>query len=146
MVSDPNAVVEKAYFVDLFISSNPRDSIDDIHFLPTKVIGRTNQMLTRPILEKEIKSAFFSISPNLALGEDGFTAKFFQFFWKTIKSEVIRAIQSFFSGGKMLNALNHTHICLIPKILNATSMKFIQPISLSSVFYKVISKILVNGL
>ena len=46
----------------------------------------------------------------------------------------------------MLRSFNHTQICLIPKIKSATSMSHVRPISLCTVFYKIISKILVHRL
>ena len=52
----------------------------------------------------------------------------------------------FFVSGRLMKSLNHTQICLIPKIRNANSMNQVRPISLCSVFYKIISKILVHGL
>ncbi|QHN99992.1 uncharacterized protein DS421_13g402650 [Arachis hypogaea] len=110
----------------------------------TKIDDTTNHFLN-PVTEKAIK-ATFSINPFSAPKDDGFTAKFFQFYWELIRKDVICAVKSFFSGGKMLKAFNHTNICLIPKVRNAYSMKQVRPISLSSVFYKILSKILEHRL
>ena len=46
----------------------------------------------------------------------------------------------------MLKSFNHTQISLIPKIKNASSMGQVRPISLCTVFYKIISKILMHRL
>ena len=105
-----------------------------------------NINLTRSVSENEVKRAVFSINPFSAPGDDGFNAKFYQFFWEIIKEDVIRAVRSFFAGGRMLKSFNHTKICLIPKVTNAISMAQVRPISLCTVFYKVISKILVHRL
>ena len=49
-------------------------------------------------------------------------------------------------NGKLLKELNNTHIVLIPKIHNTTSVNHFRPISLCNVVYKAITKILVAKL
>lgn len=56
---------------------------------------------------------------------------------------VIQEVRSFFETGVMDPDINHTHLCLIPKIERPFSMKDFRPIALCNVIYKVISKILV---
>ena len=46
----------------------------------------------------------------------------------------------------MLKSLNHTFITLIPKIPTPEKVSQFRPIALCNVTYKIISKILVNGL
>ncbi|XP_015956845.1 uncharacterized protein LOC107481144 [Arachis duranensis] len=99
-----------------------------------------------PVTMEEVKRATFSIHPQSAPGDDGMTAKFFQSFWNILSGDVFRAVKSFFSGGRILKGFNHTQICLIPKISDAKDMTQVRPISLSSVFYKIISKVFVHRL
>ncbi|XP_057723427.1 uncharacterized protein LOC130939336 [Arachis stenosperma] len=136
------AEVAESYFRGLFTSkcqANPEPYFTD--FEP-KVTTSMNRRLRRPITIEEVRRATFSIHPQSAPGEDGMTAKFFQNFWNIVNGNVFRAIRSFFISGRILKSLNHTQICLIPKVPDANTMNQVQPISLSSV----ISKVMVHRL
>ena len=140
------ASVAESYFKDIFSSTcheNPEPLFTD--FEP-KVTAQMNRRLQRPVTMEEVKRATFSIHPQSAPGDDGMTAKFFQSFWNILSGDVFRAVKSFFSGGRILKGFNHTQICLIPKISDAKDMTQVRPISLSSVFYKIISKVFVHRL
>ena len=114
--------------------------------IPYSITQEMNAKLTKPVEESEIQSALFSMHPEKAPGQDGMFPLFFQRFWSTIKVDLVPTIQSFFSFGFMLKSVNHTVILLIPKILNPTCLKSYRPISLCSVMYKIISKIIANKL
>ena len=114
--------------------------------IPHSITQEMNEKLTKAVEEGEIHETLFSINLEKAPGQDGMTPLFFQRFWSTIKSDIIPAIKAFFNSGFMLKSVNHTVISLIPKILHPTSLKNYRPISLYSVLYKIISKILANCL
>ena len=97
------------------------------------ITDQINNNLTKPVEEKEVKKALFSIHPNKAPGPDGMSPLFFQKFWYFIKDDVVQAIQSFFHSSLMLKAINNTVISLIRKVDNSTDMKQYRPISLCDV-------------
>ncbi|KAJ9536410.1 hypothetical protein OSB04_un000423 [Centaurea solstitialis] len=97
--------------------------------------------MIRPILDEEIKWAVFNIGNDKAPGPDGYTSKFFKSAWNVIGRDVQIAVHNFFYSGKLLTELNHTLLCFIPKIPNATRVSDFRPISCCNVLYKVISKI-----
>ncbi|CAL2246750.1 unnamed protein product [Prunus armeniaca] len=102
--------------------------------------------LLRTITREEVFETVKSLSPSASPGPDGFTGAFFQHHWSVVGDDVFRVVLSFFHSGKLPKRLNHTHITLIPKVLNPRNMKQWRPISLCNVIYKIISKILTNRL
>ena len=102
-----------------------------------------NELIKLPNLE-EVKTALFSIDSNKIPGSDDFGAGFFKNYWKIIKKDLFNCIFEFFLNGKILKEINHTFIALIPKSNTPIQTSHYRPISLCSMIYKIISKILVN--
>ncbi|KAJ9544912.1 hypothetical protein OSB04_024619 [Centaurea solstitialis] len=98
--------------------------------------------MIRPITDDEIRTAMFAIGNDKAPGSDGFTSKFFKASWDIIGGDVMVAIHNFFYSGRLLKELNHTLLCLIPKVPNASKVGDFRPISCCSVLYKTISKLI----
>jgi hypothetical protein len=63
-----------------------------------------------------------------------------------VKDQVISEVLRFFDTGCLPEDWNHTHLCLIPKVKDPKQITDLRPISLCSVIYKIVSKILVNRL
>jgi hypothetical protein len=61
------------------------------------------------------------------------------------KSVTTKFLQSF-NGGEMSEGWNETCVVLIPKVPNPMSVNDLMPISLCSVVYKLILKVLANRL
>lgn len=59
---------------------------------------------------------------------------------------MIATVQRFFESGYLLLSINHTNLVLIPKKDNPTLASHFRPISLCSVIYKFIFKILATRL
>ncbi|KAL9242080.1 hypothetical protein vseg_016116 [Gypsophila vaccaria] len=102
--------------------------------------------LTQQFSALEIKVALFSIDRNKSPGPDGFTSGFYQDTWPIVGSDLCKAVQSFFSSGKMLKQVNSTLLTLVPKGPHASSVLDYRPIACCNTIYKVISKCLVARL
>jgi len=73
-------------------------------------------------------------------------ALFYQKIWHIVGDDVIVAVLNFLNSGTILPEINYTHIVLIPKIKSPERISDLRPISLCSVIYNIISKVLANRL
>lgn len=116
------------------------------HDFSPRVSDRMNETLTGFVSKEEVVEAAFAIKASSAPGADGFTGLFFQKLWPVIGDHVCSEILLFFSSGVFPRERNFTQLCLLPKKEDSQSMADLRPISLCTVFYKIISKILVRWL
>lgn len=130
------------FYTNLFKSSNPPPFSTWFQGMAPRV----NYQLTQPVSATEVKEAVFSINPAKAPGPDWMSAFFFQKFWPNIEKQVVMEVQEFFVSGVLPKEWNYTHICLIPKIPDPKTISDLRPISLFSVIYKAVSKIMVRRL
>ncbi|KAL4297847.1 hypothetical protein GQ457_12G017420 [Hibiscus cannabinus] len=94
----------------------------------------------------EIKEAIFSMLPLKSPGPDGLHAHFFQKNWHIVGNSVCSMVQHVFASSDIDHELNLTTLVLIPKVQSPSCFKYFRPISLCSVLYKLITKILVQRL
>jgi hypothetical protein len=110
------------------------------------ISDEANEHLCKEFSEQEIANALFQMGPLKAPWPDGFPARFFQHNWETMKGDVIRGVQEFFSSGVMPPGINDTSIVLISKKEAPEQLKDFRPIALCNVIYKIVSKCMVNRL
>lgn len=85
-----------------------------------------------------------SINGGSAPGEDGLTGSFYDKYMHIVGPALTKEIQNFFVSAIIPEGWNHMQLSLIPKIPNPFRMQDMRLISLCSVQYKIISKILCN--
>ncbi|KAA3471229.1 Retrovirus-related Pol polyprotein LINE-1 [Gossypium australe] len=105
---------------------------DDISFLGKQV---TNE---------EINVALFDMAYLKGSGSDGFHALFFQKQWNTVGDAVCNWVRSNFNKGTIDAELKNTLIVLTPKVDSLEDFTQYLPISLCSILYNLVMKIIVN--
>ncbi|KAK5772658.1 hypothetical protein PVK06_048951 [Gossypium arboreum] len=92
----------------------------------------------------EIKKALFDMAPLKAPGSDGYHAIFFQSQWDLLGGDVCQWVKEVFVGRQVEKDLNNMLIVLIPKKENPEDFSQFRPISLCSVLYKLVMKVIAN--
>ncbi|KAA3466579.1 reverse transcriptase [Gossypium australe] len=86
------------------------------------------------------------MGPTKALGPDGFPALFFQWYWHIVGKDVTKFCLGILNTDQGFEQLNSTDIVLIPKTQNPITLASFRPISLCSVLYKIVTKVIANRL
>lgn len=73
-------------------------------------------MLQRPFKKDEIKLATFSLEEDKSPGPDGITTEFFKSHWNTVGHDIVKAVQSFFNLGFLLQAWNNTLLVILHNV------------------------------
>jgi hypothetical protein len=111
-----------------------------------KVTVKENEMLSRSLLEEEIREAVFSSYGDGAPGPNGLSCMFYQSFWDVVKTDLVEMFNAWQGDYLDLYILNFAMITLIPKENEARSMKKFRPISLLNCSFKIFTKVLTNRL
>lgn len=86
------------------------------------------------------------MQPLKVSGLDGFHAIFFQHQWEVLHPSLCSLVQKVFAGDTLDPYFNRTLIALISKTERPKNMKEFRPISLCSIVYKLVTKVLANRL
>ena len=98
--------------------------------------------LERVFEEEKVLAGIKMCAAEKARGPDGYIMTFYQAFWETIKEELMQTFHRFHSHYKFEKRFNATFVALIPKKIGANDLRDFRPISLISVVYKIIAKVL----
>lgn len=144
--SDFKSVLDEGrqFYSNLLSSEGVVSDVELLSVIPSLVSEEHNSSLTSVPDDEEIKFAVFSTDQSPS--PDGFPAGFYHQCWDVVCSDVISTVKEFFKRSFLPKPWKSTFIALIPKTDCPTSFKDMRPISLCSVHYKFISKILSNRL
>lgn len=134
------------YFSDLFATSRPKISIDQVDFIKEKSSEDMVAMLSRPYSCEEVEAALAEMHPCKSPGPNGLPALFYKKFWDLVGADICDTVLDFLNDGRLPEDINYTYVALIPKVKNPSKMKDLCPISLCNVSYKIMSKVLANTL
>ena len=148
-LEDPALVKEEIVtFYNTLLGPQPRLQDIDRDLLQSaitqSVSDEQREVLVREVSDEEIRAVMFSLKDNKAPGPDGFNSGFFKKAWSVVGDDVLFAIKSFFSSGKLLKQVNATTIALIPKVSNPSQVKDFRPISCCNTIYKCIAKLIAD--
>ncbi|KAJ6776826.1 REVERSE TRANSCRIPTASES [Salix koriyanagi] len=137
------------YFSALLTKDNDInvDSIaNDWSFIPKIITEEDNNFLTNLPDRNEVRTVVFECDANSVAGPDGFSGFFYQHCWDIIGEDLVEAVIDFFNGGAIPKGASSTTIVLIPKVPHLKTWSDFRPISLCTMFNKIITKILTNRL
>jgi hypothetical protein len=86
--------------------------------------------LTLPITEQEAVAAIKSMNRCSAPGPDGFGPSFYTAAWQTVREAVLSFLTAFYEGNVQLERVNRSHMVLVPKKPEATTVDAYRPICL----------------
>lgn len=94
--------------------------------------------------DAEIKQVIFAMGANRSPDHDGLNATFFKVCWDIISAEFYALIKEFFINNCLPSGANHTLLVLIAKKHDVLCAADNRLISLSTITYKTIAKIIAN--
>lgn len=105
----------ETHFRNLYSSEDIVVQLANWSEISPKITDDQNSILVRPISIEEVREAVFDINPSKCPGPDEMNGYFFQQFWDSTKTKLMKMVEDFFRTGKLEEGINNTNICLIPK-------------------------------
>ncbi|PNY15946.1 ribonuclease H, partial [Trifolium pratense] len=145
-VEDRDKLKELAnnFYKSLFTTNDSADNWFQTALSYPELTAEEFQHIRRDIDDEEVRMAVFSMHPWKAPGPDGFPAGFYQKAWEIVGMSVCDFVKKVWANPLLLNDVNVTDICLIPKIDQPEFINQFRPISLCNTVYKIVSKVMTN--
>ncbi|KAH1063639.1 hypothetical protein J1N35_028626 [Gossypium stocksii] len=132
------------HFGKLFTASDVVGDHRVLSLVEEKVSSSMNDDLLKLFIKGDIRLAVKEITPLKAPRLNGFLAIFFQKYWHIVGDEVSKYCLNILNGRIAMDDINKIYLVLIPKIDKPEHVSHFRPISLCSVIYKIITKVLVG--
>ncbi|XP_042964506.1 uncharacterized protein LOC122298703 [Carya illinoinensis] len=134
------------FYQSLFTGSNVSVQDPELALLSPVVTNAKNDALCRLPSEEEVYRAIRSIPMDSSPGPDGFSAAFFSLAWDIVKADIVDMAKEVFEGNPFSKFFGATNLVLIPKVEEPMGFGQFRPISLCSVVYKIMTKIMASRL
>ncbi|XP_026451473.1 uncharacterized protein LOC113351753 [Papaver somniferum] len=135
-----------SHFKDISTSAGVQLDDNSFMLLPSIISESDNELLSKVPSHQEIFDTLKSMENWSAPGPEGFQAGFYKSHWSIISEDVYQMVTRFFETKHILKQINKSYISLIPKKRKFVCAADYSPIDLCNTYYKIISKIIVNGL
>lgn len=134
------------FYQDLFSSSHPSGIEEILRDFDPIVSNEMNRQLEKECTVEEVEKTLFETNPLRSPRPDGISARFYQDNWSVVGQGVISAVKGVFAASSCLESVNETFIVLISQKVKLDFVYEFRPISLCNMVYKIVSKVLSNGL
>lgn len=99
-------------------------------------------LLEAPFSSNEIDGVIKNLPNNKSPGPDGFNNEFYKKCWPLIKVDFYNMCKAFHGNRLCLRSIISSHITLVPKVEDPTSISDYRPISLLNSSFKLLTKCL----
>lgn len=137
--------ITKMYFDKLY-EANAGVYEPVLSLIQPVIANVNNERLISLISKEELYYTLIQMHPDKSLDLDGLNSAFYQNFWNLHGDDIFTEVKIWLERGFLPPTLNDTNICLILKCGNHKNMTDLHHISLCSVAYKMVSKLLSNRL
>ena len=95
---------------------------------------------------QEVRNAIRDLSLGHAASTNGIPTEFFKWYVEVVEADLLEAVKEVLTGGELSKSHNRGIIAFIPKGADVSMIKNFRPITLLSLFYKPVAKVLANCL
>ena len=114
--------------------------------LDQRLTQEDSAYLDRPTTVQEMRVALSPMASNKSLGVDGISVEFYRPFWSLLESDLLDVYHAALSNGRLGTSQRTGVIRLLPKKGERLDLNNWRPISLLSVDYKILTKLLASRL
>ena len=120
ILTEPRSILKelKRFYMNLYKSSRPTTANTENQFLNAnlKALDQTEKQLCKRLTTKdEVKTVLKAMANCKSSGSDGYSAKFYKFFWNDIGEYLLESLNKSFQVGELSQTQEQGIIILLPK-------------------------------